>query len=90
MPPPSRTAGTGAALPGDRDRTTDQDMLARLAERLAGWLSRRRQRRALLEMDDRLLDDIGISRGQARREAAGRRQRGTGGGAGPPSRPAAR
>jgi len=31
----------------------------------------RRQRRALLELDERLLADIGVSRDQAKREAEG-------------------
>lgn len=46
------------------------------AERLVGWLeaisgmlSRRRQRRALLKLDDHLLDDIGLTRDQADKEA---------------------
>ncbi|WP_164513448.1 DUF1127 domain-containing protein [Thiosocius teredinicola] len=36
------------------------------------WFQRARQRRALAELDDRQLDDIGISREQAQREAAKR------------------
>jgi uncharacterized protein YjiS (DUF1127 family) len=46
-----------------------------IAMALAGlrWLAtaneRARQRRALLELDDRLLNDIGISRGEANAEA---------------------
>jgi len=32
-------------------------------------LQRRRQRRALLELDDRLLNDIGVTRDQARSES---------------------
>ena len=46
------------------------------AERLIGWLeaisvmfSRRRQRQALLELDDHLLNDIGLTREQANKEA---------------------
>lgn len=46
------------------------------AERLVGWLEaisgmfdRRRQRQALLELDDHLLDDIGLTREQATKEA---------------------
>ena len=35
----------------------------------APWLRRRRQRRDLLQLNDRLLRDIGIERGAARREA---------------------
>jgi uncharacterized protein YjiS (DUF1127 family) len=34
------------------------------------WFERSRQRRALAELDDRLLDDIGLTRSKAQREAA--------------------
>jgi uncharacterized protein YjiS (DUF1127 family) len=34
------------------------------------WIERSRQRRALANLDDRLLDDVGISRSEARREIA--------------------
>jgi uncharacterized protein YjiS (DUF1127 family) len=34
------------------------------------WFDRSRQRRALAELDDRLLRDIGLTRAQAEREAA--------------------
>jgi uncharacterized protein YjiS (DUF1127 family) len=34
------------------------------------WMERSRQRRALAELDDRLLRDIGLTRDQARRECA--------------------
>jgi uncharacterized protein YjiS (DUF1127 family) len=34
------------------------------------WLERSRQRRALAELDERLLRDIGVTSAQARREAA--------------------
>jgi uncharacterized protein YjiS (DUF1127 family) len=34
------------------------------------WFERSRQRRALAELDDRLLDDIGITRSQAQSEVA--------------------
>ncbi len=34
------------------------------------WLQCSRQRRALAELDDRMLRDIGVTRSQARREAA--------------------
>jgi uncharacterized protein YjiS (DUF1127 family) len=34
------------------------------------WRERVRQREALKRLDDRLLDDVGLSREQARREAA--------------------
>lgn len=35
---------------------------------LGGWLERRRQRRALRDLDDHLLRDIGIDRSDALRE----------------------
>ena len=34
------------------------------------WMERSRQRRALTELDDRLLRDIGLTRDEARREGA--------------------
>jgi uncharacterized protein YjiS (DUF1127 family) len=37
----------------------------------ASWFQRKRQRRALAELDDRLLRDIGITRSQALRESRG-------------------
>jgi uncharacterized protein YjiS (DUF1127 family) len=37
---------------------------------LAAWQDRARQRRHLAELDDRLLADMGIGRGDAAREAA--------------------
>ena len=61
----ARTSGTFTA--GTR-RTLRQ--LARGAV-VAGetWLERRRQRRALLEMSDHMLKDIGVSRAAAYEEA---------------------
>ena len=34
------------------------------------WMERSRQRRALADLDDRLLEDVGISRSQVSREIA--------------------
>ena len=34
------------------------------------WLQRRRERQQLLDLDERLLRDIGLSRAEAEREAA--------------------
>ena len=51
----TRRAGTAAAKPG---------FLAMLEL----WLERRRQRRALLELNDHLLKDIGLSRADAWQE----------------------
>lgn len=46
------------------------ELLCRAREALAGLLLRRRGRRELLELDERLLRDVGISREQAQREAS--------------------
>jgi uncharacterized protein YjiS (DUF1127 family) len=35
---------------------------------IAGWIARVRQRQALATLDDRMLRDIGITRGEAVRE----------------------
>jgi uncharacterized protein YjiS (DUF1127 family) len=45
-------------------------VLRKLIETMAVWIVRRRQRQALAELDDHLLDDVGLSREQAYREAA--------------------
>ena len=44
-------------------------IVARLVAKLEDWLERRRQRRALLALDDKLLKDIGLSPSDAWREA---------------------
>ena len=43
--------------------------LERLLATVTAWQQRYELRRRLLEMEDRLLDDIGMSRAQARLEA---------------------
>lgn len=45
------------------------ELLRRLREELSALLRRRRGRRELRELDERLLRDVGISREQALREA---------------------
>jgi uncharacterized protein YjiS (DUF1127 family) len=52
------TARTGSAL-----------VLRRCGATLCVWQERGRQRRALRRLDDRLLDDIGVTRAAATREA---------------------
>jgi uncharacterized protein YjiS (DUF1127 family) len=37
---------------------------------IGAWIERSRQRRALADLDDRLLDDVGITRSAAAREIA--------------------
>jgi uncharacterized protein YjiS (DUF1127 family) len=44
------------------------DALLRGIALVEGWIERRRQRRALLELSDHVLKDIGISRSEAQRE----------------------
>jgi uncharacterized protein YjiS (DUF1127 family) len=45
-------------------------LLLRYARLAARWMARRRQRRALAELDAHLLRDVGLTAEQARREAA--------------------
>lgn len=45
-------------------------LLGGLVAALALWAARHRQRRELGELDERLLRDIGVTRGEALREAA--------------------
>jgi uncharacterized protein YjiS (DUF1127 family) len=45
-------------------------VLVRATDALLGWLQRDRDRRALQALDDRLLRDIGVSRGDVEAEAA--------------------
>ena len=44
-------------------------MMIGFMEALEMWLERKRQRRALLELSDALLKDVGLSRADAWREA---------------------
>jgi uncharacterized protein YjiS (DUF1127 family) len=57
---------TATATPG-RDHGS---LLGRCLTGLLRWLDRGRQRHALRELDDRLLDDIGVTRAAAEREVA--------------------
>lgn len=52
-----------------RGRPADRRGLAmRFVNVLETWLERRRQRRTLLELNDHLLKDIGVTRLEAQRE----------------------
>ena len=59
----------GTHLPTILRRFT-QGRLRVWASAIRMWFERSRQRRALAELDDRLLCDIGVTPAQARREAA--------------------
>jgi uncharacterized protein YjiS (DUF1127 family) len=65
--------GATLALDAERRRTGARAAVRRAARRIAGvllrWHERRRQRGALLELNDHLLRDIGISRATALGEA---------------------
>lgn len=55
----------------DRDRTgVLHDVLARMASEIREWRRRSRERRALAEMSDRSLQDIGLTRYDANWEAS--------------------
>jgi uncharacterized protein YjiS (DUF1127 family) len=59
----------GTHSPAIFSRST-QDRLHVWGNAIRMWFERSRQRRALAELDDRLLRDIGVTSAQARREAA--------------------
>lgn len=44
--------------------------VSNLLQHIPAWIARHRQRKALAELSDHLLDDIGVSHAAARREAA--------------------
>jgi uncharacterized protein YjiS (DUF1127 family) len=51
-------------------RTTKQPSLMAIIGLVETWIDRRRQRRALAELSDSALKDIGLSRGEAYRECS--------------------
>jgi uncharacterized protein YjiS (DUF1127 family) len=78
LPESPATAGTGATVvrrafaPTSRSETRWSSARGRLVawvERLLAWHERARQRRALVELSDDMLGDIGISRAAALAEA---------------------
>jgi uncharacterized protein YjiS (DUF1127 family) len=69
MAMPSRILHLGAIRRGTASSPVAQRLSVRLLELIEGWAERRRQRRALLELSDALLKDIGLARSEAAREA---------------------
>lgn len=65
---PIRNASSNAAS-GFARPVGDRGAVQTIVATLAAWQGRRRQRRALAQLDDRLLQDIGFNRDHARREA---------------------
>jgi uncharacterized protein YjiS (DUF1127 family) len=71
-------AGHGRSAPRDIAppqiglRSAARDALVRVVEALLAWHDRARERRALMQLSDQMLRDIGISRAEARGEAAKR------------------
>ena len=71
------SCGSTTSIPtGTANPASDGAFVHQGAERLVGWIEavgamfrRRRQRRILLELEDHLLADIGVTREQAEREA---------------------
>ncbi len=55
--------------PTERRPLRPGERLRSLADAVALWSARARQRRILAQLDDRMLRDIGKTRGQALREA---------------------
>ncbi|MEQ8964423.1 MAG: DUF1127 domain-containing protein [Azospirillaceae bacterium] len=65
-PFPGAVPGTSPAGGGARR----SPLLGRVLDRLACWQGRARMRRALGELDDRMLRDVGLTRLDVRAEAA--------------------
>ena len=57
---------TGWWTPGD----VLMRFVRQMAQEVHAWIERSRQRRALQDLDDHLLNDVGLSRDEAKRECA--------------------
>lgn len=71
----TRSSGTFTAAPGavpaaDRVARVASRPLWRVLDLLFSALERRKQRQALMGLDDHLLKDIGVSRAEVEREAS--------------------
>ena len=63
------TASEFVSFPATTHRIELPPVLSGTIETIAVWILRRRQRQALAELDEHLLNDVGLSREQAHREA---------------------
>lgn len=63
-------ATTSAVLVRTTGRKSVAGRLAAVLDLVETWLARRRQRLDLAELDDRLLQDIGLTRADVARETA--------------------
>ena len=61
---------SGSSLFGVSRGKATANLVTRILDVAIAWLDRARQRRQLAELDDRLLRDIGVSRGDIEAEAA--------------------
>ena len=64
-----QTSSAALSARGGSDRQ-QTGVLTRAAVTILGWLQRDRDRRALQALDERLLHDIGVSRGDVEMEVA--------------------
>lgn len=62
-------AGSNVPYVASRARHSSTGALVRAADTLLGWIQRDRDRRALHNLDDRLLRDIGVTRVEIEAEA---------------------
>ena len=65
---PARRGAPAPKAPTPRNLRTPIHPLAAASLRVAFWIGRVRQRRALAELDDKMLQDIGITRYDVARE----------------------
>jgi uncharacterized protein YjiS (DUF1127 family) len=66
---PTQNFSGQLALSGDRNGPRVMAKLSAFAAAISRWCARRRQWRALMALDDRLLRDVGLTRAQAVEEA---------------------